>query len=433
MPWRNASDRSVAAPAARILAAVPASSATHDFAADCRSAARALRDSLRSLYASVGADPMRPQEVSRRFKLNKNLTWKIAKVLQTHDPLEAVPLVPGGEGLGILLAAMEAAGAAAPALADVRARMADFDRMIETHVGDRGTLELLMDGITRTGKPLELSRKLAFRGNSGVWGIQARVRSMTQFLAPNARNPAMLDFAIVAGWHDIRRLRSAQGWPVFRFLKQGREGTELTAPRVIEPVEPPAAPDDPSLMMRSFCSPPDAAVRTVRTESSVQHELADGPIGQRGAMTLVFGLIERAAHSRYAEQPDGETEWGEMSALVTMPAEHLMIDLLVHRDLMDGFEPEAVVYGRPFGTLPLDHASREHYRLPIEGTLDRLDPAGGGMASDLVPDEDRIVRTTVARAGWRLEDFTAFRVQVQYPPMPSTVMVRYALPRAPRH
>ncbi|MFM9098119.1 MAG: hypothetical protein ACKOQW_07485, partial [Phycisphaerales bacterium] len=159
---------------------------------------------------------------------------------------------------------------------------------------------------------------------------------------------------------------------------------------------------------------------------------ADGPIGQRGAMTLVFGLIERASHSRYAEQPDGDTEWGEMSALVTMPTEHLMIDLLVHRDLMDGFEPEAVVYGRPFGTLPLDHATREHYRLPIEGTLDQLDPAGGGMASDLVPEQDRIVRTTVARAGWRIEDFTAIRVHVQYPPMPSTVMVRYALPRAPR-
>jgi len=419
-------------PRGAYLDGVTVSPAMHDFAADCRSASRALRDSLRSLYASVGADPLRPQDVSRRFKLNKNLTWKIAKVLQTQDPLEAVPLVPGGEGLGILLAAMEAAGASASALADVRARMADFDRMIATHVGDRGTLELLMDGITRTGRPLELSRKLAFRGNSGVWGIQARVRSMTQFLAPSVRDPAMLDFAIVAGWHDIRRLRSAQGWPVFRFLKQGREGTELTAPRVIEPVEPPSAPDEPYLMMRSFCSPPDAAVRTVRNESTVQHELADGPIGQKGAMTLVFGLIERAAHSRYAEQADGEAEWGEMSALVTMPTEHLMIDLLVHRDLMDGFEPEAVVYGRPFGALSLDHATREHYRLPIEGTLVRLDPARGGMASDLVPDEDRIVRAVAGRAGWRLEDFTAFRVQVQYPPMPSTVVIRYVLPRAPR-
>ncbi|MBU3683625.1 MAG: hypothetical protein FGM39_06385 [Phycisphaerales bacterium] len=408
------------------------SPANQDFAADCRSSARALRDALRSLYASVGADPLKPQDVSRRFKLNKNLTWKIAKVLQTHDPLEAVPLVPGGEGLGILLAAMEAAGASASALSDVRARMADFDRMIETHVGDRGTLELLMDGITRTGKPLELSRRLAFRGNSGVWGIQARVRSMTQFLAPSTRKPGMLDLAIVSGWYDIRRLRSAQGWPVFRFFKQGREGTEVVAPRVIEPVEPPASADEPYLVMRSFCSPPDAAVRTVLTESSVQHELVGGPIGQRGAMTLVFGLIERAAHSRYADQADGGPEWGEMSALVTMPTECLMIDLLVHRELMDGFEPEALVYGRPFGGLPLDPATREDYRLPIEGSLDRLDPGRGGMASDLVPDQDRVVRVTAERAGWRLEDFTAFRVQVQYPPMPSTVMVRYALPRAPR-
>lgn len=411
---------------------MPVSQAHHDFAADCRSAARALRDALRSLYASVGADPLRPQDVSRRFKLNKNLTWKIAKVLQTHDPLEAVPLVPGGEGMGILLGAMESAGASAAALSDVRARMADFDRMIETHVGDRGTLELLMDGITRTGKPLELSRRLAFRGNSGVWGIQARVRSMTQFLAPAAGAPGMLDLAIVAGWYDLRRLRSAQGWPVFRFLKQGREGVELTTPRVIEPIEAPASADEPYLMMRSFCSPADAAVRTVRNESTVQHELVDGPIGQKGAMTLVFGLVERAAHSRYAEQAEGEPEWGEMSALVTMPTEHLMIDLLVHRDLMDGFEPEAVVYGRPFGGLPLDHATREHYRLPIEGTIDLLDPARGGMASDLVPGQDRVVRVTAGRAGWKLEDFTAFRVQVQYPPMPSTVTVRYALPRAPR-
>jgi len=35
------------------------------------------------------------------------------------------------------------------------------------------------------------------------------------------------------------------------------------------------------------------------------------------------------------------------------------------------------------------------------------------------------------RAGRDQPKFTGFRVEVPYPPMPSTVMVRHALPRAP--
>ena len=92
-----------------------------------------------------GADISKPQEVSRQFKLNKNLTWKIAKVLQTNDALEAVPLIPGSEGMEILLAAMSGAGASAASVQAVRTKLAAFEHMVEAHVGDRATLELLME------------------------------------------------------------------------------------------------------------------------------------------------------------------------------------------------------------------------------------------------------------------------------------------------
>ena len=402
-----------------------------DFAEHCRNCARDLQESLRSLYRETGADPARPQEVSRQFKLNKNLTWKIAKVLGTDDPIEAVPLIPGSEGMEILLTAMAAGGARAALVEGVRARLAAFEQMIETHVGDRATLELLMDGMSRGGRALELSRKLAFRGNSGIWGLQARVRSMTQFIAPNRERPDRLDMASVGGLHDIRRLRPMQGWPLFRFFNYGDRTPNDPQRRHMTPIEAPSRADEPRLIMRSFCDPPGAEVRSIETDIDVSHELLDGPIGRMGEVTFVFGGIERAVFPRYASPGQAVPEHGELGALVTMPVEHALLDTMVHVDLLDAFIPELAVYGRPFGNLGLDPVTRENFRLPIDEPIGRIDLGRGSVASDLLPDQQRLVDTVFEQAGWSADDFVCFRAVVPYPPMPSTVMMRYRLPRAP--
>lgn len=281
---------------------------------------------------------------------------------------ETVPLVPGSEGMGILLGAMMSAGAKPAVVGRVRAALADFERMIALHVGDRTTLEILMDGLGQ-GKSLEMSRKLAFRGNSGVSGLQARVRTMAAILAPNETDPEKLDLALVAGMFDIRRLRPVQGWPIFRFHRLIGASSESARARRIEPLEAPKSEADPLLIMRSWCTPPDAEVRSVQLGTEVVHELVEGPVGRTGEVSLVFGHLERAAVPRYGTIPD---EMGELSALVTIPVETLIQDIALHRDIAEHFEPEVRVYGRPFGTPALDPATRENYRLPIEERLEHL-------------------------------------------------------------
>lgn len=400
------------------------------FTDDCRAAAEGLRSALAALYEDAKADPSKPQDVSRRFGLNKNLTWKIAKILQSVDPLEAVPHVPGAEGMRLLLGALREGGAGTAALELVATRFADFERMTVAHGGDRPTLELLMDGMAR-GRALEVSRKLAFRGNSGVWGLQARVRSMIEVLAPNPDDPTKLDSALAGGIHDLRRLRSVQGWPLFRFHRYGvGAAASAHAPRRLSPIEPPRAADEPALIMRSFCSPPGAEVHSdTESDGTVVHRLVDGPIGQQGAVTLLFGMLEQASVPRYASSA-AEPEFGEMGALVTMPIEHALIDILVHQDMLGEFRPELVVYGRPHGSLELDPAVRENYRLPIEGTIERFDDLDE-VGTELVHDRPRLIQSVLQAGKWDAEDFTLFRATVQYPPMPSTVMMRYALPLRP--
>jgi hypothetical protein len=113
----------------------------------CRRSVHGLRGALLELYRAVGADPTRPQEVSRRFNLNKNLTWKVARIIGAEEAFTAVPLIPGPGGLDILLDAMSQAGAPSDALTRVREAIEEFDRMIELHTGDRNQLELVLDSM----------------------------------------------------------------------------------------------------------------------------------------------------------------------------------------------------------------------------------------------------------------------------------------------
>lgn len=403
---------------------MPPESAPRSFADDCRATAAELRAALAAVYADVGADAGRPQVVARRFRLNKNLTWKIAKVLQSTDPLETVPLVPGSEGMGLIVGAMLQAGASPAVIARLRSAMADFERMIELHVGDRQTLEILMDGLGQ-GRSIEMSRKIAFRGNSGVWGLQARLRTMAAVLAPNPQRPEFLDMALMAGMFGIRRLRPVQGWPIFRFrhdLSPPKEGARV---REIEPLEAPRTPEDPLFIMRSWCVPNDAGVRSVQIGNEVVHELQEGPVGRTGEVTLVFGHHERSAVPRYGGAPG---EMGELSALVSIPVETLVQDVLLHRDIADDFEPEVRVYGRPFGMTALDPRTRENYRLPITERLERLGPIPESLWTEHMPRHVELMQSIFERCGWNPKDFVGVRLQLQYPPMPSTAIIRYRLP-----
>src|SRR5262249_14391982 len=149
------------------------------------------------LYDSIGADPGKPQDVSRALRVNKTLAWNVARLLQAEDSLAAVSHVPGASSLEKVIQAGARNGADAETVAKAREAVADFRGMISAHAGDRPTLDLIIDGARSTKSPLELSRKLAFRGNSGLYGVQARTHFQCNFIAPNWEDPSKLDMVAV--------------------------------------------------------------------------------------------------------------------------------------------------------------------------------------------------------------------------------------------
>jgi hypothetical protein len=52
---------------------------------EARQALHEVRGALAEVYASAGADPAEPQGVARRYNLNRNLTWKLSRVLRSDE------------------------------------------------------------------------------------------------------------------------------------------------------------------------------------------------------------------------------------------------------------------------------------------------------------------------------------------------------------
>jgi hypothetical protein len=400
------------------------------FVDHCSECVRDLQGALRAAYRSAGLEIEKPQDVSRQIGIDKNLSWKIARIAGDDDALSAAALVPGPEGIGILMDALERGGVGDQEFAALRRSFAMFEDMVKQHAGDRPTLQLLLDGVTSRAS-LELSRKTAFRGQSGVWGVQARVRIMTQLLMPSATDPLALDTAILASLIDVRRLRPLAGWPIFRFQRylgsiESGDQEATVHERALEPLEEPTSPEDPALIMRSWCSPHDVQVQSVNTTLGIVHELADGPLGLTGTSTFVFGHLERSAVSRYTT--NAKRGKGEMGAIVTMPIETLLFDVIAHRDLPEVAAAKVQVFGNPFGNAPLDAQARKSMLLPISERVREITGVPTRFDTEHASQYPELVSSVFRRIGASPDDFRVFRVEMQYPPMPSTVMVSYDLP-----
>ncbi|OAB56651.1 hypothetical protein AY599_24875 [Leptolyngbya valderiana BDU 20041] len=374
-----------------------------------------MRGALLGLYSQVGADPDRPQDVSRRLGLNKNLTWKISRVLQAEDAFEALPLLPGMAGLDLVLEATEKAGADAAALQRTRLAIAEIEAMVATHGGDRATMDLMLDSMAETG--LEKSRKLAFRGNAGIWGVMAKARVSAQVLAPNADDPNMLDVMLIAGLQKVRRFRPIPRWPVFRLGRYEFEGQ-------VQRFAVEEAPEAPWGFLPSFSRGPMPEIHVREDGDEVTYEVGDGPVGKTGEFGCYFGFGYRADVPRYRTKPD-ETAW--LAAAVSMPVETLLFDLFVHKDMPEALQAETSIYGGAWQNTPQFPPSA---KLPINDRPVHLG-RGADVSTPLADQYAEVMRLSFERAGWSAEDFHCLRLVVEHPPMPSRAVIRYPLLERP--
>jgi len=389
-----------------------------------RTALHDLRIALTELLVTAGADPANPQETARRFGLNRNLTWKVSRMVRDTNPFSAYPHMPGAAAIEILIVAFGKAGASRATIEAVRKAVAEFDRMVRTHAGDRATLELMLDGVGASegvAEPLEVSRKLAFRGNSGIWGAQAKVRLRSVFLAPNRADPSQLDLAQISGLVGLRRFRSNAVWPLFRHARFQDDGSEARSRA--EPLFEQKSIVHTAMLIEGYSSSPLPDVRVVEDAQSTIYELAEGPLGNHGSTTLVYGNITRCFAPRYREDAN---IMGECITEMNAPSEHLLFDVFVHRDVASREQFEA----RTYQGEPGSYFARRSPELPSNEAIQDLG-SPPLAATTLFPPYRQLVDDVFERLEWNPRDFRGLRLEMKYPPVPAISVLRYPLPEGP--
>jgi hypothetical protein len=396
-----------------------------DFPASLFTVLDHVRGALTELFSSINADPGVPYALSRRLGINKNLAWKVCRIITTREPFSMVEHLPGPQGIEILLTAAASQGAPARMLEEVRAVLAEFERIVDMHAGDRRSLGMILASQHATPlEPAEESRRLAFEGNSAIWGLQARVRFASYFVAPAASGEEAVDAATLSGLIDVQRLRPDVSVPVFQMGTYDDDGTPRGDRR--DALETSASSPDPSMLVPAFCSDGAPPLRPVLHAGTLHFELPPGPVGRTGLASWVYGWRIPRLASVYRDESN---HFGEFGTSIFVPVEALLCDIQIHRSLPFANDVHRLLYSQLAGAYM--GAAQPCDQLPVREPLMSLGGWPPVVATPLLPHYSEWVHWTFRQLGWEARDFAAFRFVMKYPPIPTILVLRYPLTERP--
>ncbi len=402
------------------------------FESAAREAIAGLRSTLAAILNDLPGHVARAHEVSKALEIHKKLGWQIANLVYEPDLFAAGQHVPGRESVNTFLAAARRK-VRAELIDSAEAAMDAFDTLIEVHAGDRESLEMMLAAHAGDGgaKSHLLQRKAWFNSGSFIWGVQARTQLQTFLLHPAARDD-WFDLASIYGYIGFRRVRPDVTWPLAISKRMTDDETEIEQPRR-EPIQLNGDASDGHAgapLLRRFCSnPPPTIHRKPISSDFLLDEIAPGPTGERGAFDCIAGEVLRNAGECYRSEHDWI--WGTSKCMRT-PSRLLILDQLIHEDVLGSVEPKLYVYrdldhGGPRPPLP----QRQDDRIPVFESVEQLGRGLAGIRTPHVPHYVELIEEVLSALGWDAKRFRVFRVQMEYPPVPTTIAMEAPLPERP--
>jgi hypothetical protein len=396
------------------------------FEADISGAMARVREALATVLDVLPGTVARPHEVSKALGIDKKLGWQIARIVQEHDPFAAARHVPGAGAARTFLRAARKRGVPTGVLDDVAERLAELEQMVQRHAGDRGSFEMMLPAYAAQDRTtLDVAhKKLAFQGNSYLLGVQARTHLVALFLNVSD-DPGLIDAVGVHGLVRLRRLRHTVPVIISRTRHSDDDGRARSGP-VSESLDPQTQSEHGAALIPQFCSDPVPRVREhLSADGYVHNELLLEHVGDTAAKTYFGGLISRRAFPRYRDQ---HNHLGGSHASVRTPAEALVMDLIIREDAFGPIQPEVRTYADHAADPAVPGPGRERDRLDVVENIEELGRDVGALRCPDVPRYVELGRFVFDRMGWDASGFRVFRARIEYPVLPSSVVIQFNLP-----
>ena len=361
--------------------------------------------------------------LAEAFEIHRKLAWQLGKVAYAEDAFTAARHMPSARGIESWFKAARGKGVPDELLDPAREAWARFDELSGRHAASRAEFEMLLESCSADDDAAtEIRwRQQAYLGNGFTWGAQCRTLLALTVLMPSADRERHFHAVQVRGLIGYRQTRPGVRWIVNQsVVTDDNAETRDTLQRV--PLDPEAAAVHAGVpVLPAFCSDPMPALERRRTPDGLLHdEFAPGPVGLSGERTLVTGEVIRNIGPVHATDQDRVAHFG---SAVRTPAETLHLDLLVAHGLFGEVEREAVV----FSDLASSVAFGDEHELRVSAGVVKLGRGLGMSQTPDIPGYAGLCESVCDLAGIDPDGYELFRVRLEYPPVPTTVMVRHPL------
>lgn len=396
------------------------------FEHDAREVLGALRKAFTDLVTATPGNIRRAADFQRVLKVDSKTSWRIFKITSAADPLLAGIHVPGRPSIERVKATAAQLKIAKPTIDAVEEALCRFESLVDHYAGDRTTFDTMISGFGDDDSgPVDLThRRAAFRANSHIWGIQSRAQLVAHILHGNATDPERFDVASVQGSYDLRRLRRGASWSLAGFSSSHDKDKGFVNAEP-QPLDPEAT--DPTGFLAPFSSDPKPEVRIGELAAGYSNvELVGDTIGIPSESTCLFGHVMRAVAPWYATDVDSEIR---SRATQRTPTEVMVYDLLVDRATFGDVDIDTFMLSdlRRRENITERRLNESHI-LPIRDKAIYMGSDISVLHTTELPRYTDMLDWCLHRLGWQSADFQIFRIRMEYPILPSSVVMEFQLP-----
>lgn len=377
---------------------------------------------MRSCTAPLLQDRPSIREFAAVLGIDKSLAWQVRHIAAATDPVAILIALPGRAGMSKAMRALKGAGRDTAALEASRAMLVYvLNRRGISRAQLKSMATGILDGDAESGALRQLHRR-AYEANSAVQGRAIGGIAVAVMLMPAGSADRM---TLVAATMLHRMVRTVMSGPIPIYYRTQAAGAPVRAGRAdrTSAAHEPSGKGSMASLVRHLCSPEveddHLSIRQFRSGEALCY---DPPPSCVNRVDFAFREVGHGVGTldRGRARAQGSTD-----VAIFNPAGHAVIDLMLHRSLhAEDLSVSLSLRNAPEEVCKSAPEFLKH-PMPIEGAWvsRRVLPAPFVAAGDrweaLVEGSARAVEASIS-------DFRTFRVEIEYPPTPSTVHFRWA-------
>lgn len=363
-----------------------------------------------SFLAALRTPVRTSSDLVKAAGVNKDVAGRFLTALGKRDPLAVVYYMPGVESLRRLSRGAKSRAANPAAIRIFDDAVSAFEQFLQGELGGRHALDSMASAwLPEARERFEAtSRQMAFRSMANLRGVECET-SLNAALIHPGDDPDRYDSVDLQGLIGVRRLRPSVPLNIAMFQHwgdtAGRPALTVDGRKVEE-----GGADE---LLRDFGRGDPLALRAMRHGSTTVYQLVGGALGAGTASDVYFGQYSPGLFRRWATRPDDIAAHMESTEV---PTQRAVIDVLLHRDVWPGLEPDLMLYNTCVRgvALPYDR-SRDIDRLDMLDTVRYLGQGVDCCRVAEVPRYIELLEWTCKQRGWDPGSFRVYRCDARYP------------------